>query len=79
MFTCAQNTSAYVVHLDATHVVEVRKQGEQIGIYTVTASGKKRGILLPIDTWRSLEKFRHLINVSIDLSVGYLTTELQKH
>ena len=75
MYSVGQTGAAYIVHLDATHVVEVRKQGEQIGIYTVTTSGKKRGILLPIDSWHSLEKYRHLINVAIDLSVGTLTTE----
>ena len=75
LYPCTQSTSQYVVHLDATHIAEVRKQGEQLGIYTVTASGKKRGILLPIDTWHAIEKYRHLINVAVDLSVGVLTTD----
>ena len=75
LFTCTQPVSAYIVNLDATHIVEVRKQGEELGIYKVTISGKKRGVLLPIAIWHTLVKFRHLINVAVDLSVGTLTTE----
>ena len=60
----------YVVQLDATHVIEVRNKGQQLGIYTVTPSGKKRGVLLPIDTWYSLERNRNLVNVAIDLATG---------
>lgn len=70
-----QSGPQYIVHLDSTHIAEVRKQGQQLGIYTVTASGKKRGILLPIETWHAIEKYRHLINVAVDLSLGSLTTD----
>ena len=53
LYSCQQASVPYVVHLDDTHIVEVRKQGEELGIYKVTVSGKKRGNLLPIDIWHS--------------------------
>ena len=75
LYSWTQPATAYVVHLDALHIVEVRKQGEEVGLYKLTASGKKRGILLPIDVWQTLGKFRNLINVAVDLSVGTLTSD----
>ena len=68
--TCQSLHPSHTVYLDQTHIVEVRKQGQQIGIYTITKSGKKRGILLPLTTWQSLNKLTNLINVTIDLAVG---------
>lgn len=62
------------VYLDATHLTEVRKGGHQIGIYTLTTTGKKRGILLPTDIWYALVRCSNLINVTIDLTTGKLTT-----
>lgn len=58
------------IPLDTNHVAEVRNKGKQIGIYAVTQSGKKRGILLPVDTWHSLGKHVNLINVALDLVNG---------
>ena len=63
----------YIVQVDANHVVEVRKKGLQVGIYTLTVSGKKRGILLPVKTWRSLERLHRLINVALDLAGEVIT------
>lgn len=63
----------YKVFVDATHLTQVPKGGEHIGIYALTPTGKKRGILLPVDTWYALERYRNLINVSIDLATGKLT------
>lgn len=67
-------TPPYRVFVDPTHLTEVRKGGQQIGIYTLTATRKKRGVLLPIDTWYALERHRNLINVSIDLANGTISS-----
>lgn len=74
-YAWTQQTNSYVVHLNPSHIVEVRKQGTEVGIYKITHTGKKRGILLPTDVWDSLVKFRNLINVAVDLSVGSITKD----
>ena len=72
LYTNTSAQSSHIIYLDATHIVEVRKYGTQIGIYTITTTGKKRGILLPIDTWKALDKLRNLVNVTVDLAEGSL-------
>lgn len=73
IYTTPKDREPGTIHIDSNHIAEVRKQGQQLGIYTLTTTGKKRGILLPIDTWYSLLQHSNLINVLIDVETGVLT------
>lgn len=76
VYTYHQPNEPYVIRLDDRHIVEVKKKGARvlIGIYVLTATGKKRGILLPRTTWECLEKFTSLIDAVTILVAGNRTS-----
>jgi len=72
-YTTTTFVPPYTVWLDDTHITEVKKGGQQVGIYTITPTLKKRGILLPVETWYALYKYRNHVNLSVDLATGIIS------
>ena len=62
----------YHVYLGPSHVVEVKKGAQQIGIYLITATHRRRGVVLPIDIWYILQNSIDLVNLAIDFSKGLI-------
>ena len=55
------------VQLGTRHVAEVRyRRCIGVGIYVITASGKKRGVFLPENCWRQLTDNIHQLNNQIE-------------
>ena len=46
----------YHLYLGDSHVVEVKKGGLHIGIYLITPTSRRRGVVLPLDAWLALQK-----------------------
>jgi hypothetical protein len=62
---------ANVIPIGPRHLVEVRKKGTAIGIYTLSLpNNKKRGVSLPLDVWRVLQEQLCLINLNIEFASG---------
>ena len=60
----------YYIYLGDNHVVEVKRGGLQIGIYVITTSLRRRGVVLPTKVWRDLTECIDIINLAIDLATG---------
>ena len=62
----------YYIYLGDNHIVEVKTGGEQIGVYVITASLRRRGVVLPYVVWTELINSIDIINLAIDLAKGTL-------
>jgi len=62
----------YYIYLGDNHIVEVKRGGEQIGIYVITPSLRRRGVVLPSAVWTDLINSIDIINLAIDLAKGTL-------
>ena len=60
----------YYVYLTDTHVVEVKKGGHNIGIYLITPTSRRRGVVLPLTAWIALQNAISTVNLAIDISQG---------
>jgi hypothetical protein len=65
----------YHVYLGPSHVVEVKKGGQQIGIYLITPTHRRRGVLLPINIWYILQNSIDIVNLAINFSQGVISSE----
>jgi hypothetical protein len=65
-------TLPYYIYIGDTHIVEVKRGGEQIGIYVITPSLRRRGVVLPYNVWSELISSIDIINLAIDLTKGTL-------
>jgi hypothetical protein len=60
-----------ITHIGYSHIVEVRKKGKKIGIYTESRlTKKKRGVSLPLHVWNSLQEQLPVINLKIQFASG---------
>ena len=64
----------YRVYLGAGFLAEIQKKGTKVGIYTLTATGRKRGVVLPVEVWRTLDSSRDIIKTAIDICDGSIHT-----
>ena len=62
----------YHVYLGDKHVVEVKKGGQQIGIYLITPTARRRGVVLPVEAWIALQNSVEVVNLAIGFSQGGL-------
>jgi hypothetical protein len=60
----------YFVYLSDTHVVEVKQGGLYIGIYLITSTSRRRGVVLPLQAWVALQNCTDIVNLAIDYSQG---------
>jgi hypothetical protein len=78
-------TSQHTIYLGTSHVVEVKKGGLYIGIYVITETSPRRGVILPHATWTALQESIDIINLGIEfargtsLSTVNYTTDQQKY
>ena len=56
--------------LGQSHVVEIKKGGLHVGIYVITSSLRRRGVILPLDVWTTLVNSADTINCEIDCMRG---------
>jgi hypothetical protein len=56
--------------LGSSHVVEIKKGGLHVGIYVITSSLRRRGVILPVDVWTALVSSADAINFEIDSMRG---------
>ena len=56
--------------LGSSHVVEIKKGGLHVGIYVITSSLRRRGVILPVDIWTALVSAVEGINCEIDSMRG---------
>jgi hypothetical protein len=56
--------------LGSSHVVEIKKGGLHVGIYVITSSLRRRGVILPVDVWTALVSSVDAINFEIDCMRG---------
>ena len=56
----------YTIYLGETHVVEVKKGGLYIGVYLITPTLARRGLILPRTVWKILIEQTLTINSAID-------------
>ena len=63
-------TGQHIIYLGPTHAVEVKKGGLYIGIYIITASNRRRGVILPQAVWTDLQNSIDVINLAIELAGG---------
>jgi hypothetical protein len=61
-------TDAHDIYLGTTHVVEVKKGGLYIGVYLITRTQRRRGVILPYDIWLDLVNSIDVINLGIDFA-----------
>jgi hypothetical protein len=61
----------YTVNLGTTHVVEVKNGGLYVGIYALTKSNRRRGVILPFGVWLTLVESIDQINGAIDRARGF--------
>ena len=64
----------YRVYLGNSFVAEVQKKGTRVGIYTLTTRDRKRGVVLPVEVWRTLDASRDIIKTAIDICGGGIQT-----
>ena len=55
----------YHIYLGETHVVKVKKGGLQVGIYLITPTLRRRGVVLPLDAWIALQNSAELVNIAV--------------
>jgi hypothetical protein len=60
----------YHIYLGDHHVLEVKKGGEKIGIYLITPTLRRRGVLLPLTVWIDLQNSIDIVNLAIQFSQG---------
>jgi hypothetical protein len=60
------------VYLGDTHVVEVKKGGLHIGIYLITPTSRRRGVVLPLDVWLLLQQSLDTVNKGINTALGII-------
>jgi len=67
----------FKIPLGDTHLSEVKKGGLYIGIYVITPTLSKRGIILPHSAWKYLTESVHIIDLAIqsarDIALGHTT------
>ena len=75
----------HIIYIGNSHVVEVKKGGLRIGIYVITKTQRRRGVILPYDTWISLINSIDVINLGLDFarelplnSTGWSTNQQQQ-
>jgi hypothetical protein len=56
--------------LGTSQVVEIKKGGLHVGIYVITSSLRRRGVILPVDVWTALVSSVDAINFEIDSMRG---------
>jgi hypothetical protein len=56
--------------LGTSHIVEIKKGGLHVGIYVITSSLRRRGVILPLDVWSALVSSIDAINFEIDCMRG---------
>ena len=56
----------YHLYLGETHVVEVKKGGLHVGIYLITPTSRRRGVVLPLDAWITLQNSVSIVNEAIN-------------
>jgi hypothetical protein len=61
----------YTVELGTTHVVEVKNGGLYVGIYVLTKSNRRRGVILPFGIWMTLLESIDSVNGAIDRARGF--------
>ena len=67
----------YHVYLSDKHVVEVKKGGLNIGIYLITPTNRRRGVVLPLSAWEALQDSTEIINLAIDYAKGIISTNAE--
>jgi hypothetical protein len=60
------------VYLGDSHVVEVKKGGLHIGIYLITPTSRRRGVVLPLDVWLLLQTSLETVNQAINTSLAII-------
>ena len=63
----------YHIYLSDTHVVEVKKGGQYIGIYLITPTARRRGVVLPLAVWVALQNSFQQVNYAVSISQGVIT------
>lgn len=58
----------YHVYLGDKHVIEVKKGGLKVGIYLITPTSRRRGVVLPLEVWITLQQSFDIVNTAINLS-----------
>jgi hypothetical protein len=69
----------YHVYLGDTHVVEVKKGATHIGIYLITPSLRRRGVVLPIAIWQALQESIPLVNLAVDINCSHNNIQPQQN
>ena len=65
------------VPLDLNHEVEIRENGQVVGIYTLSGpERKKRGVALPLEAFIVLQEQLAVINLKIQLASGTLGLDI---
>ena len=68
---CQPVYGANVIPIGPRHLVEIRKKGQAVGIYTLSIiNSKKRGVSLPVEVWRVLQEQLGIINLNIQFASG---------
>jgi len=60
----------YHIYLSEKHVIEVKKGGQHIGIYLITRTNRRRGVVLPLSAWIALQDFAGIVNLAIEYAKG---------
>ena len=68
--SCTYTPDYHSIYLGDSHVVDVKKDGLYIGIYVITQTKRRRGVILPLTAWRALLDSTDIINLGIAFQRG---------